>query len=84
MLELIAIFTLGKSIKKMVQAKGLKATKYILLMVFFWLSFEFLGMVLGIIIFGEGLEAYLFALPGAALGGYLSYTIAKNAVPELE
>lgn len=79
MLELIAIFTLGKAIKKMVQAKGLKATKYILLMIFFWLSFEFLGMVLGIVIFGEGLAAYLLALPGAALGGYLSYTIAKNA-----
>lgn len=79
MLEIIAIFTLGKAIKNKVQAKGLKATKYILLMVFFWLSFEFLGMVLGIIIFGEGLEAYLLALPGAALGGYLGYTIAKNA-----
>lgn len=79
MLELIAIFILGKAIKKMVHAKGLKATKYILLMIFFWLSFEFLGMVLGIIIFGEGLTAYLLALPGAALGAYLSYTIAKNA-----
>lgn len=79
MLEIIAIFTLGKWIKNSVNAKGLKATKYILLMIFFWISFEFLGMVLGIIIFGEGLQAYLLALPGAALGGYLSYTIAKNA-----
>ncbi len=79
MLEIIAIFALGKAIKKIVEAKGFSATKYILLMVFFWISFEFLGFVLGIIIFGEGLSAYLMALPGAAAGGYLSYNIAKNA-----
>lgn len=79
MLEIIAIFILGKAIKNKVEAKGLKATKYILLMVFFWLSFEFLGFVLGNIIFGEGLASYLLALPGAVLGGYLGYNIAKNA-----
>ncbi len=79
MLEIIAIFIVGKAIKNMVLAKGLKATKYILLMVFFWLSFEFLGLMLGIIIFGNEFTAYLLAIPGAALGGYLGYNIAKNA-----
>ncbi len=79
MLEIIAIIYLGRTIKKIALKKGLKPTKYILLMVFFWLSFEFLGMVIGFIIFKDGLMPYLLALPGAALGGYLSYTIVKNA-----
>jgi len=79
MLEIIAIIALGRTIKKIALEKGLKPTKYILLMVFFWLSFEFLGMVIGFIIFGDGLIPYLLALPAAALGGYFSYTIVKNA-----
>ena len=80
MLEIIAIFTLGKAIKKIVQAKGFSATKYILLMVFFWISFEFLGLFLGMVVFGDRLvPIYLLALLGAVLGGYLSYHIAKTA-----
>lgn len=79
MLEIIAIIFLGRLIKKIVNEKDLNATKYILLMVFFWMSFEFLGLMLGTIILGEGLESYFIALIGAALGGYLGYYIAKNA-----
>ncbi len=79
MLEIIAIIALGRAIKKIALEKGLKPTKYILLMVFFWLSFEFLGMIIGFAIFGDGLIPYLIALPAAGLGGYLSYTIVKNA-----
>lgn len=79
MLEIIAIFVLGKAIKKIALEKELKPTKYILIMIFFWLSFEFLGIVLGFVLFEDGLIPYLLALPAAALGGYLSYTIVKNA-----
>ena len=79
MLEIIAIIALGKSISKIIRAKGLKPLKYILLMVFLWITFEFVGLVIGTLLFGEGIGAYLMALPGAALGGYLSYRIAVNA-----
>ncbi len=79
MLEIIAIIYLGRTIKKIAIEKELKPSKYILLMVFFWLSFEFLGMVIGFMIFRDGLMPYLLALPGAALGGYVGYYFVKNA-----
>lgn len=79
MIELIIIFTLGKSISGIIRDKGRKPFKYVLLMILMWVGFEFLGAFIGAMIFGEGLIVYPFALGGAALGGYLSYNIAKNA-----
>ncbi|MCB0651483.1 MAG: hypothetical protein KDC85_09435 [Saprospiraceae bacterium] len=79
MLEIIAAVFLGKEIKKIVEAKGLKATKYIVIMVALWLGLEITGSVIGAMIYGEGGMLYLFALLGAALGAYISYTIAVNA-----
>jgi len=81
MLEIIAIFSLGKSIKVTVEEKGLKPLKYILLLIAMWIGFEILGGILGALLFGNGLGIYIFALLGAAFGGYLSYNIAKNANP---
>jgi len=31
---------------------------------------------------GEGLQSYLFALLGAGIGAFISYSIAKNIKPE--
>lgn len=83
MLEIIAIIVLSSNIKLIAQGKNLKPAKYIILMVFLWIFLEFLGAIIGTIVFGEGLAAYPFALIGAALGGFLGYIIAKNATPKL-
>lgn len=81
MLELIGIITLGKAIQKIVTEKGLKPTKYILLMVILWLGFEVIGLFVGMILFGNVMTGYLLAFPGAAMGGYISYSVARNATP---
>uniref|UniRef100_UPI00404B08CC hypothetical protein n=1 Tax=Fulvivirga sp. TaxID=1931237 RepID=UPI00404B08CC len=81
MLEIIVMITLGKSIQNIIREKGFKPLKYILIMILMWFGLEFIGGILGVILFGEGLIAYPFALAGAALGGYLSYQIALNASP---
>lgn len=79
MLEIIAIIALGKSISKIVKEKGLNPTKYVIIMVVMWIGFEILGSLIGAILYGEGMVVYLFALSGAAIGGFLSYQLAKNA-----
>jgi hypothetical protein len=81
MLEIIAAIILGRNIKKIVEAKGLKPTRYILIMVALWVGLEFTGALIGTLMFGDGGMVYLFAIIGAIIGAYLSYTIANNAVP---
>ena len=61
------------------KSKGIKSLKYVLLMIFMWLGFEFIGVIIGTILVGGGLAAYPFGIAGAVLGAYLSYNIAKNA-----
>lgn len=79
MLEIIAAIFLGREIKKIVEAKGLKATRYIIIMIALWVGLEFTGAIVGTLMFGEGGMVYLFAIIGAIIGAFLSYTIAKNA-----
>ncbi len=79
MLEIIAAVFLGREIKKIVEAKGLKATRYIVIMIALWVGLEFTGAIIGTLMFGDGGMVYLFAILGAIVGAYLSYTIAKNA-----
>lgn len=84
MLEIIAMVTLGKSISAIVSDKGLKPFKYVLIMIVLWIGLEFIGAIVGVIVVGEGLMSYPFALVGAILGGYISYEIAKNAQSNVE
>ena len=83
MLEIIAIISLSKKIKRIVIEKNLKPTKYIVIMVLLWISLEFFGAIAGTIFFGEDFVVYLFALTGAGLGALLGYTIANNAKPKV-
>jgi hypothetical protein len=84
MLEIIALVYLGKEIKKIVEAKGLKATKYIVIMITLWVGLELTGAIVGTLVAGEQqLTMYLFAITGAAFGGYLSYRVAVNAEPAI-
>ena len=81
MLELVGIIVLAKAIKRIVNEKGLRAFRYVLLLVILWLGFEVIGLYVGMIIFGDVMIGYLLAFPGAALGAYISYQVAKNAQP---
>ncbi len=81
MLEIFAMLYLGKTIKEMVEPKGLSAAKYILIMLGLWLGCEFFGVVLGTLFFEEMFKIYIMGLLGAGIGGYLAYTVAYNADP---
>ncbi|MCP4521125.1 MAG: hypothetical protein GY827_05485 [Cytophagales bacterium] len=45
-----------------------------------WIAFEFIGLIVGVLIFGEdSLLIYLVGFGSAALGAFLAYNIAKSA-----
>ena len=79
MLEIIAIMILGRRIARMVKAKGHRPGRYIVTMLLLWISLEMLGFVAGQRFFADEVLAYLWAIVGAAIGGYLGYLLAVNA-----
>ena len=79
MLEIIFIVVLSRRISNMVKEKGLKPTKYVVIMVLSWVGLELAGGFIGGMIFGESPMAYLVAIAGAALGAFIGYSVAKNA-----
>ncbi len=86
MLEIICIIWLWKTNGKNALMKGQKPTKYHVLTLALWFGLEILGTFTGAIIMemvSPGTDpfigAYLFGIVGAALGGFSSYQIAKNA-----
>lgn len=80
MLEIIAIIFLSKRIAKIVRPKGHKASKYIVTMILLWISLEFLCVAIAFKITGDLMNAMPFGLIGAAIGGYLGYKLAVDAV----
>lgn len=82
MLEIIALVLLCKHNAKLVKEKGAKPWVYVLITIFLWIGFELIGALVGQILVGEGLQSYLFALLGAGIGAFISYSIAKNIKPE--
>lgn len=84
MIEIIVIILLANKIKKMVAAKGLKPTKYIIFLVVLWLGLEFLFAIITILTLGPGPLAYIGALAGAVIGAVIAFQIAKNAEPAEE
>ncbi|MEO9475354.1 MAG: hypothetical protein ABJG41_07455 [Cyclobacteriaceae bacterium] len=83
MLEIIAMISLGRTIKNIVLEKGLRPTRYIINMVLLWISMEIVGLYIGMQLFPNPFGAYLLAIAGAAFGGYLGYRGAVNAQPEI-
>lgn len=79
MLEIIAIIFLGREVKKIVESKGHNATRYILIMVGLWIGLEITASIIGAMFFGDTGMMYMFALLGAAVGGYFGYRIALAA-----
>lgn len=82
MLEIIAMISLGRTIRNIALEKGLKPLRYILTMIFLWIGCEMMGAAIGLSLFGNMFAAYVCALAGAVLGGYLSYQRVVNAQPE--
>ncbi len=73
MIEIIAMYLTSKNIAEIAKDKGYSKSLWRLLAILAWIIFEFIGVVLGLIILGEegGLMIYLFALLGALLGVFV-------------
>jgi hypothetical protein len=72
MIEIIALFFLGRHIGRMAASKGLSPKKWILYLVVAWVGAEFAGIILGGIFFGMGnLAGLLLFSIACAFGGYL-------------
>ncbi len=78
MLEIIILYRLTKEIGARAREKGHKAGFYKFLTVLFWIVFEVIGALLGILFLGEGLITYLCAIVGAVVGYSLVYLIVSR------
>jgi hypothetical protein len=82
MLEILLLIYLSKKIGIMAETKGHSRTTYRVLTFVAWFFFEFVGAVIGIMMFGNnGYEFYLIGLLCAAGGYGLMYFIV-NALPD--
>ena len=86
MLEIFFIIWLWRTNSRNALNKGQKPTKYRVLTLVLWFGLEIMGTIagaVGIMALYPGADpligSYLFGISGAALGGILSYQIAKNA-----
>ena len=80
MLEVFAVIALCKLNRKNAIARGRRPGGFIALTIILWLVFEFIGAILGILIFGRNNSTFtvmFVALPCAALGGLISFLCAK-------
>ncbi len=80
MLEVFAVIGLCRLNRKNAIARGRRPGGYIALTIIFWILFEFIGAILGILLFGSDNSTFtvmFVALPCAALGGLISFLIAK-------
>lgn len=84
MVEIIALYYFAKNIGEMVESKGHRSLWYKVMAVAMWFGGEFVGAIIGGILFGpEGGQCaiYLLALLGAAMSAGTVYLIAKNLSP---
>lgn len=80
-MDIIALIYLSLKVKKIVIAKGLRPTHYIVTLVLLCLSLELLGFAGGAYLFKNQIAMLLMPLLGAAIGLYLGYKLAINAEP---
>ncbi|HEY8687761.1 MAG TPA: hypothetical protein VIM07_00890 [Chitinophagaceae bacterium] len=75
MLEIIALIFLAKEIGKIAATKGLKSSTWKLYFVLAWIAGEFVGAIIGVLIFGTNniISVELVAVAGAVTG----YVILK-------
>lgn len=80
MLEILAIVWLCKTNKKNAASRGRKTGGFVALTVVLWIGMELLGLVIGSAA-GAEFGGYVMGILFAALGGLISYLIAKNCKP---
>ncbi len=80
MLELIALYYLSRKNKANALARGRKPGFFMAMTFVFWFGLELVGAFAGAFLGGQ-FGAYLLGLVFAAVGGLLSYLMAKNCKP---
>lgn len=79
MLEFFAVFSLCRVNRRNAIARGHKPGGFIALTIILWIVFEIIGFIIGALIFNSSYTALLLVgLPCAAIGGLISFLIAKN------
>lgn len=83
MLEVFAIISLCRVNKNNAIKNGRRPGGFIALTIILWVVLELIGTIIGLFIFNGEYSSYLAVLlcglPCAALGGLISFLIAKNA-----
>ncbi len=83
MFEIIALYFLCKHIGKLAIRKGERKGKWILTTIGAWIAAEFLGMFLGIILFGsDNMIGILLIGIMSAIGGYLIVQAQLEKIPD--
>ena len=85
MIEIIALFFLSRHIGRMAAGKGLSPNKWIRYLILAWVATEFVGIILGIMMFGIGnlYGLMMFAIV-CAFGGYLLVRKRLEDMPDSE
>lgn len=83
MLEILALIAMGKRIGSKMRDKGRSAGWHQFLLVVLWFGGELVGAVFGVLAtHGRGgVEVYVFALIGAAIGAGVTFLIVNSAAP---
>ncbi len=79
-MEILALALLYSINKKNALSRGREPALFIALTFVWWLVMEAIGLLIGVFLFGGGL-AYLLAIVFAAVGGLISYLMARNCKP---
>ncbi|HPH85245.1 MAG TPA: hypothetical protein PLC48_07275 [Ferruginibacter sp.] len=85
MLEIIALIFLCRKIGNTAERKGLKPGQWKLFTVLAWIAAEFIGVVLGIMLFGfdrNNLFGLMLFAVACAFGGYLLVKMILDKQPD--
>lgn len=83
MLEIILLLFLTKNIGSLAERKGLTPAKWKWITVGAWLLFEFLGIITGLLLFGQNnLAALMLFGIVCAFGGYLTVRYILEKKPD--
>ena len=77
MIEIIILLKLSRENGSVAKEKGYNKGKYIFLTILCWLTGEFIGAIIGGLLF-QGIIIYLFALVGAIIGAVIIDRYIKN------